>query len=118
MVHGDGYRGDRYEGTGVVPAGLDPVSTGYREADVISRPLQGFQSGLPEKQNDAFIAAHGRHIRSVPSSCTTAAPAVVARHALQFKLRSKRTDDDRRGHPADGVVCTHPASELPGCWAE
>jgi len=28
MMHGDGYRGDRREGTGVVLVGLDPVSTG------------------------------------------------------------------------------------------
>jgi len=28
MMHGDGHRGDGHEGTGVVLAGLDPVSTG------------------------------------------------------------------------------------------
>jgi hypothetical protein len=28
MMHGDGYRGDLARGTGVVLAGLDPVSTG------------------------------------------------------------------------------------------
>jgi hypothetical protein len=48
------------------------------------------------------------------ASCTTVTRAAVARHRLQLKPRSKRTDDDRRGHPADRVVSTHAAAKLPG----
>jgi len=62
-------------------------------------PSQGFQSGLPDKQRDALIAAHGRDIRSESSSCTIVTPAAAARRGLQLKLRSKRTDDDRRRAP-------------------
>ncbi len=92
---------------------LGPGKHCEREADRDIRPWQVFQSGPPEKQRDAFIA-RGRHIRSASSSCTTVTSAPVARHGLQLKLRSKRTDNDRHGHPADGVVCTHAASKLPG----
>jgi hypothetical protein len=57
---------------------LNPVSTGDRETERYHCPSQGFQSGLPEKQRDAFIAAHGRDIRSGASSCTTVTPAAGA----------------------------------------
>jgi len=76
-------------------------------------PPQDLESGPPEKRRDAFIAARACHIRSGSSSCTIVTPVAVARHGLQLELRSKRTDGDRRGHPADGVVCARAANKLP-----
>ena len=109
MMHGDGYRRDRREGTGVVLAGLDPVSTASGKPTVISAPGKSSSPGRPKSSATPSSPARGRHIRSASSSCTAVTSAPVARHGLQLKLRSKRTDDDRHGHPADGVVCTHAA---------
>jgi hypothetical protein len=76
MMRGDGYRGDRREGTGVVLAGLDPVSTDTGKPARYP-PLARLPVRVAEKQRDAFIAARGRHIRSGSSSCTTVTPAVA-----------------------------------------
>ena len=98
-MHDAAYRGNPREGYRVVLADLDPVSTGHRETDVIPLPRSRLPVRLPEKQRDAFIAAHGRDIRSGTSSCPTVTPAPAARRGLQLKVRSKRTDDDRRQAP-------------------
>ena len=85
----------------------------HREADVIPAPRKAWSPGRLKKQRDAFIAARRPHIRSGSSSCTIVAPVAVVRHGLQLELRSKRTDDDLRGHPADVVVCARAANKLP-----
>jgi hypothetical protein len=85
-------------------AGL-PVLSDARPAH--GYPGRGFSTALlrvPRRLPQACIAARGRHIGSGSSSCTAVTPAAIVQHGLQLRLRSKRADDDRRGHPADGVV--------------
>jgi hypothetical protein len=91
---------------------LGPGKHRHREAGVIPAPGKASRPGRP-KQRDAFIATRGRHIGSGSSSCRAVTPAAVAQYGLQLKLRPKRADDDRRWHPADGVVSLmRPANSL------
>jgi Phosphotransferase enzyme family len=114
MIHGDAYRGNLLrEGHRVVLADWDAVSVGPREIDLVPT-LQASRFGLPEHQRNAFIAAYGRDIRSwagypvlrdIRELSTISALLrdghvnEIARRELQIRLRSLRSDDDRRWTP-------------------
>jgi aminoglycoside phosphotransferase (APT) family kinase protein len=114
MIHADAWRGNLLrDGSRLVLADWDSVSTGPREIDLIPT-LQGTRFGLPEDQRDAFIAAYGHDIRPWPGypvlhdirelSTTSALlrdghANAVAKRELQARLRSLRTHDGRQWTP-------------------
>jgi len=114
MIHGDAYRGNLLrDGHRVVLADWDAVSIGAREIDLIPT-LQATRFGLPDDQRDGFIAAYGQDIRSWDGysvlrdirelSTLTALlrdghADTIARRQLRVRLRSLRTDDNRRWTP-------------------
>lgn len=110
MIHGDAWQGNLLRnGSRVVLADWDAVSTGPREIDLIPT-LQATRFGLPPDQREAFITAYGHDIRTWPGypvlrdirelSTLTALlrnahldPA--ARDQLYVRLHSLRTGDTR-----------------------
>ena len=114
LIHGDAWRGNLLrDGTRVVLADWDAVSTGPRETDLIPT-LQAPRVGLPEDERDAFIAAYRHDIRSwsgypilreIRELSTLSALLrdghidPVAQHELQIRLQSLRTCDDRQWTP-------------------
>jgi aminoglycoside phosphotransferase (APT) family kinase protein len=110
MIHCDAWRGNMLrDGTRVVLADWDEVSTGPREIDLVPT-LQGTRFGLPKRQRDAFIAAYGHDIRGwdgypvlreIRELSTTSAllrdgnANEVAQRQLQVRLRSLRTGNDQ-----------------------
>jgi hypothetical protein len=111
MIHGDAWRGNLLrDGSRVVLADWDAVSTGPREIDLIPT-LQAPRFGLPKDERDAFIAAYGHDIRSwsgypilleIRELSTLSAllrdghSDSAARRELQIRIRSLRTADDRQ----------------------
>jgi aminoglycoside phosphotransferase (APT) family kinase protein len=111
MIHGDAWTGNLLRnGSQVVLADWDAVSTGPREIDLIPT-LQARRFGLPDDEREAFITAYGHDIRTWPGypvlrdirelSTLTALlrnahldPA--AHDQLQVRLRSLHTGD---AHP-------------------
>ena len=114
VIHGDAWRGNLLrDGSRVVLADWDEVSTGPREIDLVPT-LQGTRFGLSEPERDAFIAAYGHDIRGWDGysvlreirelSTTTALlrdgnAIEVAQRELQVRLCSIRTGNDQHWTP-------------------
>jgi aminoglycoside phosphotransferase (APT) family kinase protein len=114
LIHGDAYRGNLLrDGSRVVLADWDEVSTGPREIDLVPT-LEGTRFGLPEPQRGAFIAAYGYDIRAwggypvlheirelstISALLREGETDKAAHRELQVRLCSLRTGNDQQWTP-------------------